>query len=494
MEGKGASGPVVVISQAEELKKLLGAPATPAEAATDVVSTTEHAVEIGGRRIPFRATCGTLPVRLDDPDKPKSRMFHVSYVRTDVDSARRPVTFCFNGGPGSSSIWLHMGMLGPYRVAVDVDARPAPGAIAAENPHGLLDVTDLVFVDPVATGFSRPDDGKGREYHGVQADVEAMAEFVRRWITRHGRWGSPKYLAGESYGTTRAAALAHHLHERHGIALTGLVLVSVALNFQTLKFDRGNDLPYVLYAPAYAATAAYHGRVQADPVAHAAEVERWAVDRYLPALIRGSSLPEAEQQKVAEELAARIGLSAQFVRRCQLRVELGRFCAELLRDRGLAVGRLDARFVGQPVDAAIERLQTDPSMAAILGPYASALHHHLRERLQWNEEDAYEILSLPVNSAWAWGSDNQYLDVTIALRDALADNPHLRVFVASGAYDLATPPAATDYTLNQLWLDRRAVRHVVYPAGHMMYLHEPTLRALRGDLFSFYGDAPPAAG
>jgi carboxypeptidase C (cathepsin A) len=272
--------------------------------------------------------------------------------------------------------------------------------------------------------------------------------------------------------------------------LTGVVLLSVALKFQTLMFHEGNDLPYVLYVSGYAATAAWHGRVKTDDVeTFIADAERWAYDRYAPALMRGSSLPEAEQQAVAEELAGWIGLSTEFVRRCNLRVDLGRFCRELLRDRRATVGRLDSRFVGRASDAAGERLEVDPSMSALYGAYASAFHRDLRTRLAYEEDELYEILNLKANQAWRWDQDNRYLDVTSDLRQVLLDNEHLRVLVASGIYDLATPVTATDYTLNQLGLepDRRdAVRHHKYPAGHMMYVHEPSMAALRRDLLAFY--------
>lgn len=485
-------GAVVVVSGADELKKLLGtSPPPSAVPAVERASTTEHTVTVDGVEIRYRAVAGTMIVGLEDREKPKGKLFYVAYTRTDVeDSERRPITFCFNGGPGSSAVWLHMGCLGPRRVRLDVGQVPRPGAMAEDNPMSLLDTTDLVFVDPMSTGYSLPDDGKGGDYHGVTSDVESVAEFIRKYTTRNNRWSSPKYLAGESYGTTRAASLAKHLQDRHGMYLDGLVLVSVALKFQTLMFHDGNDLPYVLYVAGYAATAAYHGKVHAEDLGRLlTDAETWAYDRYAPALLRGTSLSEAEQDSIARELSAFIGVSPEFIRRCNLRVELGRFCRELLRDRRTTVGRLDSRFTGQAADAAGERLEVDPSMSALYGAYTSAFHRDLRARLNYEEDELYEVLNLKANQAWKWDQDNRYLDVTGDLRQVLLDNQHLRVLVASGIYDLATPVTATDYTLNQLGLEperRGAVIHHKYRAGHMMYVHEPSLVALRRDLLAFY--------
>lgn len=482
---------VVVVSTAAELGKLLGSPTAPKEPPPERTATTEHEVTIAGQRVPYTATCGTLLVGLDDPDKPKERLFYTAYVRSDVEARhRRPLTFCFNGGPGSSSVWLHMGCFGPRRVRVDVGARPRPPARAEDHPHSLLDVTDLVFVDPVGTGFSRPENSTGEDYHEVEGDVQSVAEFIRRYVAANARWESPKFVAGESYGTTRAAALAAHLQERHGLFLNGLILLSVALQFQTLAFDEGNDLPYALYLPAYALTAAYHGRIEAEDLdALRLQAEAFALDRYTPALMRGDRLSEDEAGQLAEDLARLTGLDAGFVRRCNHRIHLGRFCRELLRSRRQTVGRLDARFTGHGADAAGESLERDPSMSALSAAYAPAFLHDLRTRLEYDDEEPYELLSMKTHRAWRWSRDNQYLDVTGDLRTALLDNPHLGVFVASGQYDLATPYWATEYTLSHLSLEPEAranITHEVYPAGHMMYIHEPSMEALRADLLRFY--------
>jgi carboxypeptidase C (cathepsin A) len=497
-DGEGTGG-VVVVSGASELRKLLGpggAPGAPAEGedAGDRTSTTHHEVTIDGAVVAYQAVAGTLRVGLEDPDKPKGRMFYVAYTRTDVpDPASRPIAFCFNGGPGSSAIWLHLGCLGPRRVLADVGTIPPPGASAVDNPLSLLDAVDLVFVDPIATGYSRADDRKGADYLGVQGDTEAMAEFVRRYTTRHDRWASPKLLIGESYGTTRAATVAKHLQDRHGLYLNGLVLISLALKFQALLFADGNDLPYTLYVPAYAAAAIHHGVLRPDdPAAFVAAAARWATDVYLPALHRGATLPAEDQARIARELAGFIGLSPEFVTRCDNRVDLLRFCRELLRDRRLGIGRLDARFVSHVADAAGDRMESDPSYHALFGVYTSALHRELRSRLKYDEDEVYEVLNLKAHQAWVWDRHNEVLDVTHDLRDAMISNPHLRLFVASGTYDLATPPAATAYTLSHLGIgldpDQRAgIVHHEYPAGHMMYAHEPSLAKMREHLIAFLG-------
>lgn len=484
--------PVVVVSSAKELKGLVGAaPEADAEAETPRVSITEHEVTIAGQRVPYTATCGTLEVSVDDPDKPRERLFYTAYVRSDVeDLAKRPLTFCFNGGPGSASVWLHMGCFGPRRVRVDVDAQPRPPGRAEDHDRSLLDVTDLVFIDPLGTGFSRPSAGKGEDYYSVDGDVKSVAEFVRRYVTTERRWASPKYVAGESYGTTRAAALANHLQDRYGLYLNGLVLLSTALQFQCFVFAEGNDLPYALFLPGYAATAAYHGRVHPDDVgAFVAAAEAFAMDRYVPALVRGSRLSEAERREVAEQVAHFTGLSVAYVMQNNLRVPQQRFCRELLRDDRRTVGRLDSRFVGPEADGAGESMNHDPSLAALNGIYASAFLHDVRTRLGYVDDEVYELLNLEINQGWTFPPQHGFLDVTPRLRDAMHSNPHLRVLAVSGLYDLATPAFATDYTLAHLGIDetlKDSVRHAVYPAGHMMYAHEPSMDRLRDDLVAFY--------
>ncbi|MEZ4318488.1 MAG: peptidase S10 [Myxococcota bacterium] len=478
---------VVVVSTAAELSKLIPGAATPDAKHEDRAVTTEHVLELDGVRLEYTATAGTFRVKLDE--KPPVDLFYVAYVAKGADRTR-PVTFAFNGGPGSASVWLHMGFLGPKRVVGDVGSMPAYPAIAEPNPHTLLTTSDVVFIDPTSTGFSRPAEGKGSEYHGVKADIESVGEFIRRWVSEHGRWASPKYLAGESYGTTRAAGLAEHLQEK-GMSFNGLVLVSLALKFDTLLFQEGNWLPYVMLLPTAAAIAHYHEQIVADSVwTLYEEAERFAIDTYAPALMRGDRLSASERDAIAEGVARFLGLSKEYVLRSDLKVDLRRFCRELLREERATVGRLDGRFRGREKDAAGEGLENDPSLSALMGAYTSALHDHLHHELGYTDhEHRYEILNRDV---WPWRFDdceNAYLDLTKALREALNHNPSLRVFAASGLYDLATPWSAAEYTLAQLQVEperRAAITSRCYPAGHMMYIHEESARALRADLEAFY--------
>ncbi len=462
----------------------------------DVVRTPVP-LTLEGRDLKLSATAGRMKLT-DEAGKAKAELFFVAYTLDGVESpATRPITFAFNGGPGSSSVWLHLGLLGPQRVRMTAEGwAPPPPYELIPNAHSLLDVTDLVFIDPVTTGYSRAAEGESAaQFHGVSADVEWVAEFIRLYTTRELRWASPKFLAGESYGTTRAAALAGHLQERHGMYLNGLMLISSILNFQTARFDAGNDLPYVLFLPTYAATAWHHKRVsreyQNDLRAFLDEVERFAIAEYLPALARGDQLSGADRERLVARLGRYTGLSLEFIERCNLRIEIGRFTKELLRDERRTVGRLDSRFKGIDLDAAGERYEYDPSMSAILGPYTATLNDYVRRTLKYENDLPYEILTGRVQP-WKYDEQNRYLNVAETLRKAMTRNPYLRVFVASGYYDLATPYFASDYTFAHLGLDpslRGGVRFGYYAAGHMMYIHEGELARLKRDLAAFVAAA-----
>jgi carboxypeptidase C (cathepsin A) len=463
-------------------------------------TVTEHTVTIGGHPVAYTATAGTMALKEEDGTT-KAKIFFTAYVRKDVaDPGARPITFTFNGGPGSSSVWLHLGAFGPRRVAMPDDAStPAPPYTVIDNIHSILDVTDLVFIDPVSTGYSRAAQGEDpKQYHGVTRDVESVGAFIRLYTSRHGRWASPKYLAGESYGTTRAANLVNHLQERRGMYFNGVLLISTVLHFQTILFGLDNDLPHILYLPAYTATAWYHGRLGADlqgdgsPAALRAALdasEAFALGEYAGALLRGNRLPAADRDRIAAELARLTGLSAEFVRRCSLRIHLGRFVKELRREEERTVGRLDSRYTGIDRDTAGESFEYDPSYAAILGAYSGAMNHYLHAELGYTSDLPYEILT----DVHPWDYDlakNRYLDVAEPLRQAMTKNPHLRVFAANGYYDMATPYFGTEHTFSHLGLDPALAGNVTmgyYPAGHMMYVHEPSLAALKADLAAFYG-------
>ncbi len=469
----------------------------------EVLSSTSHEVRIGGKLVRYTATAGNYLLKQED-GTPKANLFFVAYTKDgESDPGKRPVLFSFNGGPGSSSIWLHLGLFGPRRVPMTDEgwALPPPYRLV-DNEHSLLDRTDLVFIDPVTTGFSRAVPGEDdKQFHGVQEDMEAVGELIRLWVTRNQRWASPKLLAGESYGTTRAAALVQHLQERHGMYFNGVILISSILNFQTARFDVGNDLPYVLFLPTYAATAWYHQQLapelQRDLPATLEEVRKFAAGDYTLALMQGKDLPAAERREIASRLARYTGLSEEYVEQTNLRIGIFRFTKELLRDERRTAGRLDSRFTGIDLDAAGERYEFDPSMEAIRGPYGGTLNDYVRRELGYESDLPYEILTDRVRP-WSYGDyENRYLNVAETLRLAMTQNPDLEVFVANGYYDLATPFFATEYTFSHLGLDPSLEDHVTlryYEAGHMMYIHKSSLEKLRGDLVEFLGGAiPPAA-
>ncbi len=434
-------------------------------------------------------------------EKPRATLFYVAYARQGVDDpASRPLTFSFNGGPGSSSVWLHMGLLGPRRVVMadDVGNLPRPPFRLVENDASLLDRTDLVFIDPVTTGFSRPLPGEeAKGFHGFEKDIHSVGDFIRLYTTRAGRWGSPKFLIGESYGTTRAAGLSGYLQERHGLYLNGIMLISSVLDFGTLLFQPGNDLPYMLFLPTYTATAHYHRRLPADLQERSlddllAEVRAFALGDYASALLQGHALPAEEEEQIARRLAAYMGVAVDFVQRHNLRVPIFRFTKELLRDQGLTTGRLDSRFTGADRDSGGERFEYDPSYAVIQGPYTATFNDYIRRELQFESDLAYEILTARVHP-WNYETfQNAHVYVAETLRKAMNINPYLKVFVANGYYDLATPFLATEYTFNHLMLPpaRRAdVSMSYYEAGHMMYVQQPSLSRLKADLAAFLENA-----
>ena len=455
--------------------------------------TSRQQVQMGERLVAYTATVGTVNLR-NAKDDDTASIFFVSYVADAEDGENRPITFCFNGGPGSSSVWLHFGAFGPTRVDIpDGVAVPPPPYSLVDNEHGLLDVTDLVFIDPVGTGFSRPQgEADGKDFHGMKEDTDSVVAFIEKWISRNHRWNSAKYLAGESYGTTRAAALAPAL-QRRGIALNGLILLSLALDFSTIMFEPGNILPYAMYLPTYAAVARYHGRLDdedTDLDELMASARDYAVGGLTPALMRGQSITEDERHEISLELARYTGLSADHIRLRNLKMEYMHFARKVLGPGTDTVGRLDGRYVG-PDPQHAESATRDPSMDAPWAAYASAANHHLRAVLGWEGDDNYEVLSFEVNQAWAWTRDKRfgYPNTARDLRDAMISNPHLKVLVANGIYDLATPFFAAEYTINQMDLPgqlRENITLTYYLAGHMMYFHPPSLAKLKADVAALF--------
>ncbi len=478
----------------------------------DNIVTTHHKVTIGGKEIRYTAITGTMVLREEsekggdakdefEGDKPKAEIFFVAYTLDrdesipDAEHRRtRPVTFSFNGGPGSSSVWLHLGLLGPRRVEMgDVgDLLPPPYKLV-DNEFSLLDVTDLVFIDPVTTGYSRVVPGeRPKQFHNFERDISSVGDFIRLYATRYNRWTSPKFLIGESYGTTRSAGLSGYLQDRHGMYLNGIMLISSILNFQTARFVTGNDLPYMLFLPTYTATAWYHGKLdddlQEDLRATLKEVEEFVTGEYNYALMKVDSLAKSEYDQIVEKLARYTGLTPEYVQRTNLRINIMRFTKELLRDERRTTGRLDSRFKGIDRDAAGETWEFDPSMAAITGPYTAALNDYVRTEMKFESDLPYEILTSRVHP-WGYEShQNQYINVGETLRKAMTMNPFLKVLVANGYYDMATPYFATNYTFKHMDLDESLQDNYTmtfYEAGHMMYVHMPSLAQLKEDLADF---------
>jgi carboxypeptidase C (cathepsin A) len=399
-------------------------------------------------------------------------------------------------------VWLHMGVLGPRRVDLDEDGNlPAPPYRLTDNEFSILDETDLVFIDPVGTGYSRPVVGeKAKDFHTFKKDIESVGDFIRLYTTRYRRWGSPKFIIGESYGTTRAAGLAGYLQDRLGMYLNGIALVSSVLDFQTLEFLPSNDLPYLLYVPAYAATAWYHKRLaadlQKDLQATLREAEAFAYGEYATALLKGASLGADERATVAAKLSRLTGLSAQWIERANLRIEIMRFTKELMRDRGRTVGRLDSRFTGIDRDGVGATPEYDPGFSGPMGPYTATFNDYVRGELKYEVDLPYEIISIKANESWKFAEhENKFVEVSETLRAAITVNPHLKVWIASGYFDLATPYFATEYTLDHMGLDPSLRGNITvdeYESGHMMYLHKPSLAKMKRDLAKFVKSAVPA--
>jgi carboxypeptidase C (cathepsin A) len=463
-------------------------------------SRTQHSITLDGQKIPYTATAGTILLK-DEDGTAKASVFYIAYTRDGVkDPAARPVTFSFNGGPGAASLWVHMGAFGPKRVERDDEgmATKPPGRLV-DNDLSLLDVTDLVFIDPVDTGYSRTVPGQdAKQFHGVRQDVESVGEFIRLWTTRNERWASAKFIAGESYGTTRAAGLADFLAERYGMQLNGLVLVSSVLNWQNQEFNVGNDIAPIIHLPTYAATAWYHKKLPAELQGNLQttlkEVEEFARTDYALALLQGDRLPDARRREIAAKVARYTGLSPEYVERSNLRIDIYRFLKELLRDQGKTVGRLDSRFTGRDLDSAGEAFEYDPSSVSLDGPYVAALNDYIRRELKFKEDLAYERLSRRVYP-WSFeGYENRYLNMAEDLRRAMVRNPDLKVLITSGYYDLATPYYDAYFTVDHLGLPpelRGNVSITTYEAGHMMYIRKADHRKLKQDIVEFLREAMP---
>lgn len=460
------------------------------------VSVTTHSVKINGKEISYNATAGNLLIK-DNHGKTKASVAYVAYVKTGEETLGRPITFCFNGGPGSSAVWLHIGALGPRRIVLNAEMCPIQPYQVVDNDFSILDATDLVFIDPVSTGYSRAAHGEDlKQFHGVKEDIKSVAEFIRLYTTRFNRWGSPKFLAGESYGTVRAAGLAEHLHEEHHLDLNGIILISSVLNFQTLTdANRGNDLPYILSLPSYTAAAWYHKKLpvelQENFAKTLAEVQDFAIKDYNLALMQGDTIDKEFRNSIISKLSRYTGLTPEYIDNSNLRVNTLRFIKELLRKEKRTIGRFDSRLKGIDSDSCGQFFEYDPSLDSILGGFTAGLNDYLRSELKWEKDESYKILS-DVHP-WNYGDYcNQYVNVAETLREMMTRNPKLFVFVGSGYFDLATPYFATEYTFSHLGLDPSLRDHVTeafYQGGHMMYTELPELKTLNRDIVEFITSA-----
>ncbi len=459
---------------------------------------THHQIQVGGKTLSYTATTGMMPIKNREGEV-EGRIFFMAYTLDDSGArSRRPLTFSFNGGPGSASVWLHLGAIGPRRVPMNADGTmPAPPYHLEDNQFTWLDQTDLVFIDPVGTGYSRAARPElASRFFGLQGDIESVGEFIRMYLTRYERWTSPLFLAGESYGTTRASALSGYLIDR-GVAFNGIMLISTIMNFETTDFAAGNDIAYVMFLPSYAATAWYHKKLPRDLQSKSVEqivkeVEQWAANDYTLALQKGDRLTGKDRDEVIAQLSRYTGLDKQFIDNANLRVSLNFFRKELLRDEKRSIGRLDARFRGYDSSYVTAGPDFDASEAAIRPPYTSTFNNYVRSELNYKSDLEYYILGGGITSPWNWGTNNGYVDTSLALRNALAKNPYLKVFVAMGYYDMATPYFAVDYTLHHISLDPSLLRNIStshYEAGHMMYIDEKSLAKLRSDVGKFIEDA-----
>jgi carboxypeptidase C (cathepsin A) len=459
------------------------------------VSVTKHSIRAGNRQLNYTVTTGYMPIRNAQNAETEAKIFFMAYTLDGGgNKSKRPLMFSFNGGPGSASVWLHLGALGPKRTKMlDSGLMPPPPYELVDNEYTWLTETDLVFVDTVGTGYSRATKPEfAPKFFSVNGDIESVGEFIRMYLGRYERWSSPLFLVGESYGTTRVSGLSNHLFER-GIALNGIALVSTVLNFQTIRFADNNDLPLVLILPSYTATAWYHKRLtpelQNRPLREVLrEAERFAEEEFAVSLLKIDRLSPQEKQNLIDKFSLYTWLSKTFVENQNFRVELGEFLKELLRNQRRTAGRLDSRFTGIDRDAGGDNTDFDPSMTAIRPPYTATFNEYVRRDLGFKSDLEYYILGGGITAPWNWNTNNAYADTSMTLKTAMAKNPYMKVFVASGYYDMATPYYAAEYTISAMNLDptlRKNISFAYYEAGHMMYIETNSLRKLKEDITRF---------
>jgi carboxypeptidase C (cathepsin A) len=462
----------------------------------EVPVVTHHKLDVNGKTLEYTATVAQMPIK-DASGETEAHICYFAYTLDRAEPAQRPLTFCFNGGPGSASIWVHMGAMGPRKsVLTDDGNMPPPPFQLADNPFTWLDQTDLVFIDPVGTGYSRAKTAEiARRMNGVAGDIRSVAEFIRMYITRNDRWLSPIFIAGESYGTFRAAGLAGNLVEQ-GIAVNGVILISSILNYGTSRGGLINNTPFALLVPTFTADAWYHKRLapelQKDLPATLKEVEAWAMSDFLEALNKGDTLSEEDRKKIVAKLARYTGLSEEYVDNSNLRVDVSRFTRELLRNKKLTIGRYDGRLTGPSGLNAGDSSEFDPSGTLVRPPFQAAFMQYIRNELNFKTDNNYYVSG--GIAPWDWGTENNYVDTTGALRDAFTKNPHLKVLVCASYFDLATPYFAAEFTLNHLGVQpasQKSISWAFYEAGHMMYIDKSCHAKLKKDVLEFMRSALP---
>ncbi|MGJ8657863.1 MAG: S10 family peptidase [Akkermansiaceae bacterium] len=456
----------------------------------DVEKTTEASVTINGKVINYTVKASELTLT-SDKGAARAKIFNVSYIaKTDTKVSQRPVMFAFNGGPGSSAVWLHLGALGPRIAPSSPDGTQPikPPVVLKENPYSILDVADLVFIDPVTTGYSRVEkDAKSSEFHGVRGDIDSVADFIRRWVSENKRWSSPKYLLGESYGGIRAAGLSSTLQSKYGMHLNGVVLLSSLLDYRTLSPSSGNDLSYALYLPTLTSVAHYHGVIKGDRNKLFEESKKFADTEYLTALHKGRNLPLATQQAIAAKLNRLTGIDTDLILKSNLRINPSFFRNTLLKDQNKVLGRFDARVAWPALDNLGDRAEFDPSFNVAKGPFTNAMMAYLTDDLGWEDKRVYEIITSKVHP-WKWDTSNGYVNLSSSVSNALEENPHLKILIQCGYTDLATPSGGVLHSVDHLDItpgQRKNISVKWYDAGHMFYLNQPDLIKMRKDLVEF---------